>query len=50
MTIFSPDGQYGYVCSSFSPEAVVIETRTREVVGGLNRRVRFSGYRCNAQR
>jgi YVTN family beta-propeller protein len=24
MTIFSPDGKYGYVCSSFSPETVVI--------------------------
>ena len=24
MTIFSPDGRYGYVCSSFSPETVVI--------------------------
>src|ERR1700739_1033214 len=24
MTIFSPDGKYGYVCSSFTPETVVI--------------------------
>src|ERR1700724_4152007 len=24
MTIFSPDGKYGYVCSSFNPETVVI--------------------------
>ena len=33
MTIFSPDGRYGYVCSSFSPETVVISTQTREIVG-----------------
>jgi hypothetical protein len=24
MTIFSPDGKYGYVCSSFTPETTVI--------------------------
>ena len=33
MTIFSPDGRYGYVCSSFTPETVVISTGTREIVG-----------------
>jgi YVTN family beta-propeller protein len=33
MTIFSPDGKYGYVCSSFSPETVVIGTQTHRVVG-----------------
>jgi len=33
MTIFSPDGRYGYVCSSFTPETVVISTETREIVG-----------------
>jgi YVTN family beta-propeller protein len=33
MTIFSPDGRYGYVCSSFSPETVVIATTTKEIVG-----------------
>ncbi len=33
MTIFSPDGKYGYVCSSFSPETVVINTRTKRIVG-----------------
>ena len=26
MQIFSPDGKYGYVCSSFTPETVVIAT------------------------
>jgi YVTN family beta-propeller protein len=33
MTIFSPDGRYGYVCSSFTPETVVISTESREIVG-----------------
>ena len=36
MTIFSPDGRYGYVCSSFTPETVVISTETREIVGRVN--------------
>src|SRR5262245_36752355 len=33
MTIFSPDGRYGYVCSSFTPETVVISTRSYQIVG-----------------
>lgn len=33
MTIFSPDGKYGYVCSSFTPETVVISTGDRRIVG-----------------
>src|SRR5258705_580760 len=33
MTIFSPDGAYGYVCSSFTPETVVISTETHQIVG-----------------
>ena len=33
MTIFSPDGKYGYVCSSFTPETVVIATDTKKIVG-----------------
>src|SRR5262249_50015500 len=33
MTIFSPDGRYGYVCSSFTPETVVVDTQTHKVVG-----------------
>jgi YVTN family beta-propeller protein len=33
MTIFSPDGEYGYVCSSFTPETVVIDTKTHQIVG-----------------
>lgn len=33
MTIFSPDGKYGYVCSSFTPETVVIDTASKAIVG-----------------
>lgn len=33
MTIFSPDGKYGYVCSSFTPETVVIATDSHKIVG-----------------
>lgn len=35
MTIFSPDGRFGYVCSSFTPEAVVISTKTGRIVGRI---------------
>ncbi len=35
MTIFSPDSAYGYVCSSFTPETVVIDTTTHQVVGHI---------------
>ncbi len=33
MTIFSPDGTYGYVCSSFTPETVVIRVAEHKIVG-----------------
>jgi YVTN family beta-propeller protein len=33
MQIFSPDGAYGYVCSSFTPETVVVSTTSHEIVG-----------------
>src|SRR6266481_3830365 len=33
MTIFSPDGRYGYVCSSFTPETVVITVADHKIVG-----------------
>src|SRR6516165_9766986 len=29
MVIFSPDGRYAYVCSSFTPQTLVIEVRSR---------------------
>jgi YVTN family beta-propeller protein len=33
MTIFSPDGKLGYVCSSFTPETVVVRASDHEVIG-----------------
>src|SRR5260370_1365305 len=33
MTIFSPDGKYGYVCSSYTPETVVISVADHQIVG-----------------
>ena len=33
MTIFSPDGKYGYVCSSFNPETDVISVADHTIVG-----------------
>jgi len=33
MQIFSPDGKYGYVCSSFAPETVVISVADHQIVG-----------------
>jgi YVTN family beta-propeller protein len=32
MTIFSPDGKYGYVCSSFNPELVVVDVHSHAIV------------------
>ncbi len=39
MTIFSPDGKYGYVCSSFSPETLVIDTASKQIVGRVKQKV-----------
>jgi YVTN family beta-propeller protein len=33
MQIFSPDGKYAYVCSSFNPETVVITVADHHIVG-----------------
>jgi len=33
MQIFSPDGKFGYVCSSFNPETVVVSVADHQVVG-----------------
>lgn len=33
MQIFSPDGKYGYVCSSFTPETLVISVADHKIVG-----------------
>jgi YVTN family beta-propeller protein len=33
MTIFSPNGRYGYVCSSFNPETDVISVASHMIIG-----------------
>ena len=33
MQIFSPDGKYGYICSSFTPETVVVAVADHAIVG-----------------
>jgi len=41
MQIFSPDGTYGYVCSSFSPETVVVSVADHTIVGRVPQASRF---------
>src|ERR1700730_5132572 len=41
MTIFSTDGTYGYVCSSFTPELVVIATASKQIVGRVKQESPF---------
>jgi len=35
MQIFSPDGKYGYVCSSFNPETDVVAVTDHKIVGKI---------------
>jgi YVTN family beta-propeller protein len=41
MQIFSPDGKYGYVCSSFTPETDVITVADHKVVGRVKQESPF---------
>ncbi|MEP6883817.1 MAG: beta-propeller fold lactonase family protein [Gammaproteobacteria bacterium] len=41
MQIFSPDGKYGYVCSSFTPETVVVSVASHEIVGRVKQESPF---------
>src|SRR2546423_1109911 len=41
MRIFSPDGKYGYVCSSFTPETVVITVADHRIVGRVRQESPF---------
>ena len=51
MTIFSPDGTYGYVCSSFSPETVVIDRASHTIVGRVQASFAIQSRYCgNARR
>ena len=42
MTIFSTDGKYGYVVSSFTSEMVIIDTKTHKIVGKVAQASPFS--------
>jgi hypothetical protein len=35
MTVFGPDGKYGFVCSSFAPELAVTDAASHQVVKRL---------------
>src|SRR5262249_30085148 len=35
MTIFTPDGHYGFVCSSFTPELAVIDVASHQIINRL---------------
>jgi YVTN family beta-propeller protein len=41
MQIFSPDGQYGYVCSSFNPETDIVSVATHQIVGRVKQESPF---------
>jgi YVTN family beta-propeller protein len=41
MQIFSPDGRYGYVCSSFTPETVVVSVSDHRIVGRVKQESPF---------
>jgi YVTN family beta-propeller protein len=41
MQIFSPNGKYGYVCSSFTPEVVVISVVDHRIVGRVKQESPF---------
>jgi len=41
MTIFSPDGKYAYICSSFTPETVVVDTATYTIAGRIKQASTF---------
>ena len=42
MTIFSPDGKFGYVVSSFTTDMVVIDTHSHRIVGHVKQASPFS--------
>jgi YVTN family beta-propeller protein len=41
MQIFSPDGKYGYICSSFTPETVVVSVADHQIVGRVKQESAF---------
>jgi YVTN family beta-propeller protein len=41
MQIFSPDGKYGFVCSSFTPQTVVVSVADHRIVGQVKQESPF---------
>src|SRR5246127_1378802 len=41
MQIFSPDGKYGFICSSFTPETVVVSVADHEIAGRVRQESPF---------
>jgi YVTN family beta-propeller protein len=41
MQIFSPDGRYGYVCSSFNPETVVVSVAEHKIIARVKQESPF---------
>jgi YVTN family beta-propeller protein len=41
MQIFSPDGKYGYICSSFNPETVIVTVADHQIVGHVKQESPF---------
>ena len=41
MTIFSPDGKYGYVCSSFIPETAIVSVANHKVIAKVKQESPF---------
>jgi YVTN family beta-propeller protein len=41
MQIFSPDGKYGYICSSFNPETAVVSVADHKIVGRVKQESPF---------
>jgi YVTN family beta-propeller protein len=41
MQIFSPDGKYGYICSSFNPETAVVTVADHQIVGRVKQESPF---------
>ncbi len=42
MVIFRPDGKYAFICSSFTPETAIVETKTYRIVKRLAQASSFS--------
>ena len=50
MTIFSSNGKYGYVCSSFTPETDVITAADHQVVGKVTQASPLLSQHCRNSR